>query len=153
MNPISPIGMLFLGIGLFCMAASEAADTGAYAMSRPSEPHWSNEPCTVSHQGRYQKARYRKPPVNYYDFDVRVTSNCKHARLKCLVRYRTLVHQPHNAGSLSARAEGPRWESSLQTLLLEPGRTVETRALGPTRRNSGTYELECTNVTPANEHS
>ena len=149
MNSISAIAKLLLGLGLLAAATAEAgtgsADTRALTMSS-STSQWANESCTVSHQGRYKKGRYRKSGVNYYDFDVSVKSNCQHARLKCLIRYRTLVHQPHDSGSLSATAEGPRWESSLQTVVLEPGKTTETRPLGPTRRNSGAYEIECTNA-------
>ena len=160
MNSKSAIHTLLLSIALLTMATSNAADTASvdpamlngategnpppHVTSRSSESRWSSEQCSVSHQGRYRNGRYRKTPVYYYDFDVSVTSNCAYARLMCLVRYRTLVYGPYHAGSRSAIDRAPRWESSLQTLMLGPGETSETSPLGPTRRNAGGYEIECT---------
>ena len=159
MNSISAIRALFFGIGLLAMATLHATDTTsvdpamldgaaeggsrAHLTGRSSEPQRSSEQCSVSHQGRYRNGRYRKARVYYYDFDVSLTSNCAYARMKCLVRYRTLVYEPYHAGSRTATARAPWWESSLQTLMLEPGETTETSPLGPTRRNAGGYEIEC----------
>ena len=64
--------------------------------------------------------------------------------MTCFVRYSTLVYEPYHAGSRTATDRAPWWESSLQTLMLEPGETTETSTLGPTRRNAGSYEIECT---------
>ena len=160
MNSISTIQALLLAIGLLAMATSDAADAvsvdptmlnGAtegeppeHVTSRSSEPQWSSEQCSVSHQGRYRNGRYQRTRVYYYDFDVSVTSNCRYARMMCLVRYRTLVYEPYRAGGRNAADRAPWWESSLQTLMLQPGQTTETSPLGPTRRNAGGYEIECT---------
>ena len=160
MNSISAIRPLPLAIGLLVVATSDAeeavsvdptmlnrateANPPEHVTSRSSESQWSSEQCSVSHQGRYRNGRYRRTRVYYYDFDVSVTSNCKYARLLCLVRYRTLVYEPYHAGRRSAADRAPWWESSLQTLMLKPGETTETSPLGPTRRNAGGYEIECT---------
>lgn len=159
MNSISAasaIGRLLLGIGLVAGVTSHAADTvsvdptilsgSAEVSKRPTSAQQSSEQCSVSHQGRYRSGRYGKPLRHYYDFDVSVTSNCTYDRIKCFVRYRTLVYEPYHAGSRTAKARAPWWESSLQTMTLEPGETTETSPLGPTRRNAGGYEIECTNV-------
>ncbi len=148
---------LLLGIGVLAVAASGAADTDTvdpmmhseltdreYVTSRSFEPQWPSEQCSVNHRGRYRNGSYRKTPVRYYDFDVSVKSNCTVARLMCLVRYRTLVYEPSHAGSRNTAERAPWWESSLQTLMLEPGETIETSPIGPTRRNAGGYEIECT---------
>ncbi len=160
------IGKLLLGIGLFAAATAVATDTvpidainstfngaaeaderlpPAGLPSRPSAPRWSIERCSVSHQGHYRDGRYRKTR-RYYDFDVRVTSNCVYARMECLVRYRALVYEPTNAGSRTEAVRASWWESSQQTLTLKPGEASETRPLGPTRRNAGGYEINCTKV-------
>lgn len=159
MNSISAasvIGRLLLGIGLVTGVTSHAEDTdsvdptmlsgSAELGKRPTSAQRSSEQCSVSHQGRYRKGRYGKTLHYYYDFDVSVTSNCTYARIKCFVRYRTLVYEPDHAGSRTAKAGAPWWESSLQTMTLKPGETTETSPLGPTRRNAGGYEIECTNV-------
>ena len=135
-------------VNLTDSTASGGAESGkrlpaARQVSQSNEPRWLSEPCSVSHEGRYRDGRYLKTR-RYYDFDVRITSNCSYARMNCLVRYRTQVYEPAYFGSRRETASAPRWESSLQTLIVEPGQTKVTKPLGPARRNAGEYEIDCT---------
>ncbi len=140
------IGKLLLGIGLFAAAIAVATDTVSIDPTNLTLNGAAEiERCSVSHEGRYRDGRYLKTR-RYYDFDVRVTSNCVYARMECLVRYRALVYEPTNAGSRTEAVRASWWESSQQTLTLKPGEASETRPLGPTRRNAGGYEINCTKV-------
>ena len=162
MKSVSVIATLLLGNGLLAATTADAAnanlvgtsllgdsasaDLPVIQVSRRVEPTRLKEQCSVSHQGRYRDGRYRKAGVRYYEFDISVTSNCRSTLMKCLVRYRTLVYQRYQAGSRTIAGRAPSWESSLQILTLNPGATIKTSPLGPTRRNAGEYEIECAQV-------
>ncbi len=140
------IGKLLLGIGLFAAATAVATDTASIDQTNSMLDGAAEiERCSVSHEGRYRDGRYRKT-LRYYDFDVRVTSNCVYARMECLVRYRTLVYEPSYAGSQTGVARTPWWQSSYQALILEPGEDSRTVPLGPTRRHAGSYEINCQRI-------
>ena len=162
MKSVSTIATLLLANGLIAAAMANVTDANvvdstllsanaetsspAHEADRREDLERPKEQCSVSHQGRYRDGGFRSARVPYYEFDVLVSSNCRSTFMKCLVQYRTLVHEQTRAGSRTTGATGPWWESTRQTLTLRPGETIHTRPLGPTRRNAGEYEIDCAHV-------
>ncbi len=162
MNSVSAFVALLLGVGVFAAASADAENTefgdlsalnrgevtGTLRLrpSRRAELQSSQERCSVSHQGRYRDGRYRQAGVRFFEFEILIKSNCRSTLMKCLVQYRTLIFGRSHAGNQTTTARAPWWESSLQTVTLRPGETIETRPLGPTRRNAGEYEIDCARI-------
>lgn len=124
------------------IAASLPALLASASEGDGREPYWLAERCSVSHEGLYDEARVLRTREYHY-FRVRLTNNCRFARMACLVHYDTLVHKPAYAGSGTRRNQPPHWESASITLRLAPRAQDETEALGPARRNAGRYRVEC----------